>query len=97
MPAVAAAARVPVFHSSPDRPPPAVPTAVIAPPALFLLLDRAWLRFGHSVPAIDPRLLTAVRSRRVPRGMFLVLYASGLLPGLSARSRACRRGAADSR
>jgi hypothetical protein len=72
-------------------------TAVIAPPALFLLLDRAWPRFRHSVPATDPRLLPAVRGRRVPRGMFLVLYASGLLPGFSARSRAGRWGAADSR
>jgi hypothetical protein len=73
-----------VFQSAPSRPPLPILVAVAGPPLLFLLAYRASRRFRDFVLRIDLRLLTAVQCWRVLGGMFLVLYAFDLLPGVFA-------------
>jgi hypothetical protein len=73
-----------VFESAPSRPPLALLAAVAGPPLLFAALYRGSHLFRGFVLGIDLRLLTAVQAWRVIGGMFLVLYAFDLLPGLFA-------------
>lgn len=73
-----------VFWANPDRPPIALLAAVAVPPILFALAYRSFDRFAAFVRTIDLRLLTAVQSWRVIGGVFLVLHAQGLMPGLFA-------------
>jgi hypothetical protein len=73
-----------VFQSAPSRPPFPLLGAVTGPPLLFAALYRTSDRFRGFVLRMDLRLLTAIQSWRVIGGMFLVLYAFGLLPGLFA-------------
>jgi hypothetical protein len=81
---VLAAGAAGVFESAPPRPPLPVLVAVAGPLLLFALTYRASRRFRDFARGIDLRLLTAVQSWRVLGGMFLALYAFGLLPGLFA-------------
>jgi len=73
-----------VFLAPPSQPPLALLIAVVGPVLVFALLYRTWPRFCHFVLAIDLRWLTAVQGWRVLGGLFLALYAFGLLPGLFA-------------
>ena len=81
---VLAAGGAGVFDSAPPRPPLPVLVAVAGPLLLFALTYRGSRRFRDFARGIDLRLLTAVQSWRVLGGMFLALYAFGLLPGLFA-------------
>ncbi|MGH7389028.1 MAG: hypothetical protein ACREM3_06155 [Candidatus Rokuibacteriota bacterium] len=81
---VLVAGAVEVFQSAPSSPPLALLVAVAGPPLLFALGYRASRPFRDFVLGIDLRLLTAIQSWRVIGGMFLVLYAFDLLPGLFA-------------
>ena len=73
-----------IFESTPTRPPLPVLLAVIGPPLLFAAAFRASTAFRAFVLSIDLRLLTAMQAWRVLGGMFLALYAFGLLPGVFA-------------
>lgn len=73
-----------VFQSEPSRPPLPLLAAVAGPPLVFAVLYRASHLFRDVVLRIDLRLLTAVQGWRVMGGMFLVLWAFDLLPGLFA-------------
>ena len=73
-----------VFQSRPPAPPLPILVAVVVPPLLFAIAYRASSAFRTFALGIDPRLLTAIQGWRVIGGMFLVLYAFGLLPGLFA-------------
>lgn len=73
-----------VFEPTPSRPPLSLLLAVAGPPLVFLLGYRASRRFRDFVLRIDLRLLIAVQAWRVLGGMFLFLYAFGLLPGVFA-------------
>jgi hypothetical protein len=81
--AVAAGAKG-VFQTAPNVPPLPILAAVLGPLLLFALAYRASRRLRDFVLGIDLRLLTLAQSWRVIGGMFLVLYALGLLPGLFA-------------
>ena len=72
------------FAGSPTQPPLGIFLAIVLPPLLFALLYRLSDRMRAFALAIDLRWLTAVQSWRVLGGMFLGLYAFGLLPGLFA-------------
>ncbi len=70
-----------VFQSSPSTPPLPILVAVAGPPLLFGIAYRVSAAVRRFALGIDLRLLTAVQGWRVIGGMFLVLYAFGLLPG----------------
>jgi hypothetical protein len=70
-----------VFQSSPSTPPLAILVAVAGPPLLFGIAYRVSAAVRRFALGIDLRLLTAIQGWRVIGGMFLVLYAFGLLPG----------------
>jgi hypothetical protein len=73
-----------VFEAPPGRPPLPLLLAVVGPPLLFTVVYRAWPRFRDFALGVDLRLLTAFQAWRVLGGMFLALYAFGLLPALFA-------------
>src|SRR5436309_12715882 len=75
-----------VFESGPGRQPLALLTAIVVPPALFILVYRVSTEFQRFVLGLDLRLLTAVQSWRVLGGTFLFLYAFNLRPALFAFS-----------
>ena len=79
-----AAGRAGAFESGPSTPPLPLLIAVAGPPLLFGLAYRASAAVRSFALGIDLRLLTAIQSWRVIGGMFLVLYAFRLLPGLFA-------------
>ena len=66
------------------QPPLAVAVAAGAPVLIFLGLYASSRALREFVLGLDPRLLAAMQGWRVLGGMFLVLYAFGLLPGLFA-------------
>jgi hypothetical protein len=82
--AVLAAGAAGAFQARPSRPPLALLAAVAAPPLLLAVAYRTSRGFRGLVLGIDLRLLTAIQGWRVIGGMFLVLYAFDLLPGLFA-------------
>jgi hypothetical protein len=73
-----------VFIAGPSQPPLPLLVAIVGPPALFALGYRLSRRLREYVLGIDLGLLTAVQAWRVFGGVFLVLYAFGLLPGFFA-------------
>src|SRR5262245_32473330 len=73
-----------VFESPPTRPPLAIFLAFVGPPVVFAIAYRASRTVQATVLGIDLRLLTAMQAWRVLGGMFLALYAFGLLPGAFA-------------
>jgi len=73
-----------VFESGPTRPPLPLLVAVAGPLALFAAAYGASPTLRAVVFGIDLRLLTAMQAWRVLGGMFLALYAFGLLPGAFA-------------
>jgi len=81
---VVAAGAAGIFEPAPSSPPLALLVAVVAPLLLFALVYRTSRSFRDFVLNIDLRLLIAMQSWRVIGGMFLALYAFGLLPGLFA-------------
>jgi hypothetical protein len=82
--AIVVAGAAEVFESSAGRPPLALLTAIVVPPALFFLAYRASAEFRRFVLGLDLRLLTAVQIWRVLGGTFLFLYAFNLRPALFA-------------
>jgi len=81
---VVAAGAAGIFEAAPSSPPLALLVAVVGPPLVFALVYRISRTFRDFALNIDLRLLTAMQSWRVLGGMFLALYAFGLLPGLFA-------------
>lgn len=73
-----------VFQSNPGQPPLAVGLAVVIPIVLFFVLFAALPGFRQFALSLNPRILTFVQSWRVVGFTFLVLYSTGLLPGLLA-------------
>jgi hypothetical protein len=73
-----------VFVAGPTRPPLAVLVAFVGFPVVFAVAYRLSDRLRGFVLGLDLRLLTAVQTWRVLGGVFLFLYAFGLLPGLFA-------------
>ena len=73
-----------LFQASPGQPPLPVLVALLTPPLVFTVAWRGSSRFRDYALALDQRLLAAVQGWRVIGGMFLVLYAYGMLPGLFA-------------
>ncbi len=67
------------FQASPTNPPLGVLIAILAPLAVFAAVYLVSDRFRDFVLAIDLRLLTTFQAWRVLGGMFLVLYAYGML------------------
>jgi hypothetical protein len=82
--AIVVAGAAEVFESGPGRPPLALLTAIVVPPALFILAYRVSTEFGRFVLGLDLRLLTAMQTWRVLGGTFLFLYAFNLRPALFA-------------
>jgi hypothetical protein len=72
------------FAGAPTQPPLGIFLAIVLPPLLFALLYRLSGRVRSFALAIDLRWLTAIQGWRVIGGMFLALFAFGLLPGLFA-------------
>jgi hypothetical protein len=73
-----------VFVAPPSQPPLPLLVALLTPPLVFAVAYWQSSRFRVFALSIDPRWLTAVQGWRVIGGVFLVLYAYGLLPGLFA-------------
>jgi hypothetical protein len=73
-----------VFTAHPKEPPFALLTAVIGPPALFLIAYVLSPKVRTLSLCLDLRLLTAMQGWRVIGAMFLVLMSFGLLPGTFA-------------
>ena len=81
---VVAAGAAGIFEAAPSSAPLTLLVAVVGPPLIFALVYRTSRAFRDFVLSLDLRLLTAMQSWRVIGGMFLALYAFGLLPGLFA-------------
>jgi hypothetical protein len=81
---VVAAGAAGVFEAAPTRPPLPLLLAVAGPPLVVAVAYRASAAFRAFALSIDLRLLTAMQGWRVLGGMFLALYAFGLLPGAFA-------------
>ena len=81
---VVAAGAAGVFEAAPTRPPLPLLLAVAGPPLLVAVAHRASAAFRAFALSIDLHLLTAMQAWRVLGGMFLALYAFGLLPGAFA-------------
>ncbi len=73
-----------VFESAPGNQPLPVLVAVLAPVLLFVLAYRTVPDVRAYALGLDLRLVTAMQAWRVLGGMFLALYAFGLLPGAFA-------------
>lgn len=73
-----------VFEAGPTRPPLPLLAAVVGPPLLVAVAYRASSAFRAYALSIDLRLLTSMQAWRVLGGVFLALYAFGLLPGVFA-------------
>ncbi len=75
------AASLNLFKTEPGLPPIAVGLASLVPVVIFLIwfaISRGFREFAFS---LSPRTLTFVQSWRIVGFTFLVLYASGILPG----------------
>ena len=72
------------FESAPGHPPLPVLVAILAPVLLFGLAYRALPAVRAYAQGLDLRLVTAMQAWRVLGGMFLALYAFGVLPGAFA-------------
>jgi len=72
------------FEPDPANPPLALAAALALPVAIFAAAYRLSARVRTYVLGLDLGLLTAIQGWRVLGGMFLVLYAYGLLPGAFA-------------
>ncbi|MBY8977926.1 hypothetical protein KHP62_19095 [Rhodobacteraceae bacterium NNCM2] len=73
-----------VFHARQDRVPLATITAMLLPPAIFLLILATQPEVRQNVLAIDPIWLTAMQGLRILGAVFLVAHAFGHLPWLFA-------------
>ena len=73
-----------MFEARPSRPPLALLVAVAGPPLVFGAVYGASRTFRDYALGLDLRLLTAFQAWRVLGGMFLALYAFGVLPGVFA-------------
>jgi hypothetical protein len=73
-----------LFRTGPTDPPLALLASIVGPPAAFLAAYALSTAFRAYVLALDLRLLTALQAWRVAGGVFVVLHAEGLLPGLFA-------------
>jgi len=72
------------FEPDPTRPPLALAAALALPAIIFVVFYRLSARVRTFALGLDLGLLTAIQGWRVLGGMFLVLYAYGLLPGIFA-------------
>jgi hypothetical protein len=73
-----------LFKTDPEQPPLALGLAVLIPIVVFLLWFATSAGFRKFALSLNPRTLTFVHSWRIVGFTFLVLYASGLLPGVFA-------------
>lgn len=83
--AIATLAADGVFNVPPSAPPVTTLTAMLLPPAAFLLLLRL-PRVREAILAIHPVWLAAVHGLRILGAGFLFVYAFGHLPGLFAHT-----------
>jgi hypothetical protein len=67
-----------------SAPPPAIPVAILLPPALFLLAYRMMPSVRAWVSALDLGAVTALQGWRIMGGVFLFLWYYGDLPALFA-------------
>ncbi len=67
-----------------SAPPPAIPVAILLPPALFLLAYRTMPSVRAWVSALDLAAVTALQGWRIMGGVFLFLWYYGDLPALFA-------------
>jgi hypothetical protein len=70
-----------LFKTDPGLPPIAVGLAAFTPVVVFLLWFAMSQGFREYALSLNPRTLTFVQSWRIVGFTFLVLYASGILPG----------------
>jgi hypothetical protein len=73
-----------LFKTDPGLPPIAVGLASFTPVLIFLLWFAASRGFREFAFSLNPRTLTFVQSWRIVGFTFLVLYATGILPGIFA-------------
>jgi len=72
------------FLSVGSAPPPAMPVAILLPPALFLLAYRTMPSVRTWVCALDLAAVTALQGWRIMGGVFLFLWYYGDLPAIFA-------------
>jgi hypothetical protein len=75
------AASLNLFKTDPGLPPIAIGLAALIPMVVFLLWFATSQEFRKFAFSLNPRTLTFVQSWRIVGFTFLVLYASGILPG----------------
>jgi hypothetical protein len=73
-----------LFKTDPGLPPIAIGLAALGPVVVFLLWFAPSRGFREFALSLSPRTLTFVQSWRIVGFTFLVLYASGILPGFFA-------------
>jgi hypothetical protein len=73
-----------LFKTDPSLPPIAIGLAAFIPVVVFLLWFATSQGFREFALSLSPRTLTFVQSWRIVGFTFLVLYASGILPGFFA-------------
>src|SRR5271156_6129240 len=73
-----------LFKTDPSLPPIGVGLAAFIPVVVFLLWFATSQGFREFALSLNPRTLTFVQSWRIVGFTFLVLYASGILPGFFA-------------
>lgn len=72
------------FHPVGSAPPPAMPVAILLPPALFLLAYRLMPSVRDWVASLELAAVTAFQAWRIMGGVFLFLWYYGDLPTLFA-------------
>jgi hypothetical protein len=73
-----------VFLPIDSMPPPAMPIAVLLPPAIFLTAYRLMPSVRAWVASLDLAAVTALQSWRILGGVFMMLWFYDLLPALFA-------------
>ncbi len=73
-----------VFLPIDSMPPPAMPVAILLPPAIFLTAYRLMPSVRAWVASLDLAAVTALQSWRILGGVFMMLWFYDLLPALFA-------------
>jgi len=73
-----------VFQGNPSRPPLTLGTAVILPVIVFVSAWSGSARFQRFILSLDIRATAFAQIGRIFGGVFLILYAQGVLPGIFA-------------
>lgn len=73
-----------VFQGTPSQPPLTLGTAVILPVLVFVSAWSGSARFQRFILSLDIRTTAFAQIGRIFGGVFLILYAQGVLPGIFA-------------